>query len=102
MMPATLTESERSDWGGWERVEGLLEVLRDGTGERGAWFERLMRGEEVRGGLSRTMGVRKENTSLPPLNVGVAGGQRSGVDGSGGPTPATGTPKDRISIANII
>jgi len=80
----SLSESERSDWGGWERVEGLVGVL--------------VRGEEERGY------AQSQPQNQPPRSVG-------GYQAQQPPPPppqrrdereVQKTTKDRISIANII
>lgn len=83
-MTGSLSESERSDWGGWERVERLVGVLVRGEDERG-----YVQSQPQTQPLRSMGGYQAQQPPLPPP-------QRRDE------REVQRTTKDRISIANII
>ncbi|KAI7788590.1 fungal specific transcription factor domain-containing protein [Diaporthe eres] len=99
-----LSEEESRDWGGWERVEGLIRGLSSGSttptapASGGPWAHARPATLPPPPGPPLQVKMEPGMGQVPPA-AGPSGG-----GGSNGNSPTTGKTKsqDRISIANII
>lgn len=100
-----LTEEESRDWGGWERVEGLIRGLASGSSTPTAVPATIWGGQQQQQNILPP--VKMETAPmLPTPGAGPSsGGGEPSVGGSthNSPTAVTKTKsQERISIANII
>lgn len=92
-----LTSEELQDWGGWDRLDGMLRV------QPGSSWGSIPPPAYTSPALSQSL-----PPTLPPIKMEQGPsmpGPSGGAPGSGGSSPATGVVKrstERISIANII
>lgn len=108
-----LSEEESRDWGGWERVEGLIRSLASGSTtptappqSAGPWVHAPPPPSTTLPPPGPALLVKIESGAgqqLPPSTTGLSSAGGNGGSNGNSPTQAAKTKnQDRISIANII